>query len=331
MANERFFARAPTGDLYASHCHPPAQSVRRCPVGVFRFGPRSAGPGTELANPAGTHHRAFPARWCVGSAGTHRGAKARRATRAKLRGGEQGAKSTPDGYTLLLAPAPFAITQFVYAKLPYDGRKDLVPIGLVQTTPTVVVANPALGARTPQEFMELARKQPGKITYGTPGEGTLPHLIGEMLNLQAGIKLLHVPYKGGGPAQNDLLAGHIDSSILTPMVRDLVKAGKVVVIGTTSLTPTPSTADWPTFAQSGLPGFEALAWFGLMAPAGTPPEIVAKLSQNLQLALKNPETRAQIAQSGDVPEGTQAEFSALLQREYQRWERTVKAAGIKQD
>ena len=179
--------------------------------------------------------------------------------------------------------------------------------------------------------MELARKQPGKITYGTPGEGTLPHLIGEMLNLQAGIKLLHVPYKGGGPAQNDLLAGHIDSSILTPMVRDLIKAGKLVVIGTTSLTPTPSTADWPTFAQSGLPGFEALAWFGLMAPAGTPPEIVAKLSQNLQLALKNPETRAQIAQSGDVPEGTQAEFSALLQREYQRWERTVKAAGIKQE
>ena len=161
------------------------------------------------------------------------------------------AKSTPDGYTLLLAPAPFAITQFVYAKLPYDGKKDLVPIGLVQTTPTVVVANPALGARTPQEFMELARKQPGKITYGTPGEGTLPHLIGEMLNLQAGIKLLHVPYKGGGPAQNDLLAGHIDSSILTPMVRDLVKAGKLVVIGTTALTPTPSTADWPTFAQSG--------------------------------------------------------------------------------
>ena len=241
------------------------------------------------------------------------------------------AKSAPDGYTLLLAPAPFAITQFVYAKLPYDGKKDLVPIGLVQTTPTVVVANPALGARTPQEFMELARKQPGKITYGTPGEGTLPHLIGEMLNLQAGIKLLHVPYKGGGPAQNDLLAGHIDSSILTPMVRDLIKAGKLVVIGTTSLTPTPSTADWPTFAQSGLPGFESLAWFGLMAPAGTPPEIVAKLSQNLQLALKNPETRAQIAQSGDVPEGTQAEFSALLQREYQRWERTVKAAGIKQE
>jgi len=241
------------------------------------------------------------------------------------------AKSAPDGYTLLLAPAPFAITQFVYAKLPYDGKKDLVPIGLVQTTPTVVVANPALGARTPQEFMELARKQPGKITYGTPGEGTLPHLIGEMLNLQAGIKLLHVPYKGGGPAQSDLLAGHIDSSILTPMVRDLIKAGKLVVIGTTSLTPTPSTADWPTFAQSGLPGFEALAWFGLMAPAGTPPEIVAKLSQNLQMALKNPETRAQIAQSGDVPEGTQAEFAALLQREYQRWERTVKAAGIKQE
>jgi tripartite-type tricarboxylate transporter receptor subunit TctC len=143
--------------------------------------------------------------------------------------------------------------------------------------------------------------------------------------------LLHVPYKGGGPAMNDLLAGHIDSNIVTPLVRNMVKEGKLVAIGTTGLTRTPSTMDWPTFAESGLPGFEALAWFGLMAPSTTPPQIVARLSENLQRALKHPETQATLAQSGDVPEGSQQEFSQLLNREYQRWERTVKAAGIRAD
>jgi tripartite-type tricarboxylate transporter receptor subunit TctC len=239
------------------------------------------------------------------------------------------ARAPADGYTLLLAPAPFAITPFVYAKLPYDAKKDFVPVGLIQTTPTVVVVRPSLGVQTLGQFLELARKQPGKISFGTPGDGSLPHLIGEMINQQAGVKLLHVPYKGGGPALNDLLAGAIDSNIVTPLIRGMVKEGKLVAIGTTSLARTPSTKDWPTFSESGLPGFEALAWFGLVARSSTPPEVVSKLSENLQLALKNPETRAQIAQSGDVAEGTQAEFASLLQREYARWERTVKAAGIK--
>jgi len=239
------------------------------------------------------------------------------------------AKAPADGYTLLLAPAPFAITQFVYPKLPYDGRKDFVPIGLIQTTPTVMVVRPSLGVSNLAQLLDLARKQPGRITFGTPGDGSLPHVIGEMINQQAGVKLLHVPYKGGGPAMNDLLAGHIDSNIVTPLVRNMVKEGKLVAIGTTALARTPSTMDWPTFAESGLPGFEALAWFGLMAPSATPPQVVARLSEHLQRALKYPETQAFLAQSGDVPEGSQQEFSQLLQREFQRWERTVKAAGIR--
>jgi len=238
------------------------------------------------------------------------------------------ARAPADGYTVLLAPAPFAITPFVYAKLPYDAKKDFVPIGLIQTTPTVVVVRPSLGVQTLGQLLELARKQPGKISFGTPGTGSLPHLIGEMINQQASVKLLHVPYRGGGPALNDLLAGTIDSNIVTPLIRAMVTEGKLVAIGTTSLARTPSTKDWPTLAESGLPGFEALAWFGLVARSGTPPEIVSRLSDSLQLALKNPETRAQIAQSGDLPEGTQQEFAALLQREFQRWEKTVKTAGI---
>ena len=239
------------------------------------------------------------------------------------------AKAPADGYTLLLAPAPFVITQYVYPKLPYDGKKDFVPIGLIQTTPTVIVVNPKLGVRTPAEFLQLVRSKPGKITYGTPGPGTLPHLIGELLSMQAGVSMLHVPYKGGGPALNDLLAGVVDMSILTPLIRDTVQSGKLVAIGTTSLHRTPSTSDWPTLAETAVPGFEALAWFGLMARNGTPPEILKKLSTGLQEALQDPTVRQQIAASGDVPTGSTQEFTDLLIREHERWERTVKKAGLR--
>jgi tripartite-type tricarboxylate transporter receptor subunit TctC len=239
------------------------------------------------------------------------------------------AKAPADGYTLLLAPAPFVITQYVYPKLPYDGKKDFTPIGLIQTTPTVIVVNPKLGVRTPAEFLQLVRSKPGKITYGTPGMGTLPHLIGELLNQEAGVKMVHVPYKGGGPALTDLLAGTIDMSIMTPLVRNMVDSGKLVAIGTTSLHRTPSTPEWPTLAETAVPGFEALAWFGLVARSGTPPEILKKLSTALQEALQDPAVRHQIAESGDVPKGSVEEFTQLLNREHVRWERTVRQAGIK--
>lgn len=239
------------------------------------------------------------------------------------------AKAAADGYTLLLAPAPFVITQYVYPRLPYDGKKDFAPIGLIQTTPTVIVVNPKLGVKTPEEFLQLVRSKPGQITYGTPGSGTLPHLIGELLNMQAGVRMLHVPYKGGGPALTDLLAGIVDMSILTPLIRDTVRSGKLVAIGTTSLRRTPSTPDWPTMAETALPGFEALAWFGLMARSGTPPDILKRLSTGLQEGLQDPAVRQQIAASGDVPTGSTQEFVDLLNREHDRWERTVRQAGIK--
>lgn len=242
----------------------------------------------------------------------------------------EAAKAPADGYTLLLAAAPFVITQYVYPRLPYDGRKDFVPLGLLQTTPTLLVVHPSLGAGSVADFLNIAKARPGQISYATPGSGSLPHLIGELLKLQAGVDLLHVPYKGGGPALADLLAGHANSAFLSPIeVNAHLKSGKLVALAATSLKRTPGLASIPTLAESGVSDFESLAWFGFMARAGTPPDVLAKLSEHLQRALKSPEVHQKIAQSGDVPAATVQEFADLLAREHVRWERTVKSANIK--
>jgi len=155
----------------------------------------------------------------------------------------EAAKTPADGYTILLAAAPYVITQYVYPKLSYDVRKDFVPLGLLQTTPTLLVVNPALGVSTLTDFLKLAKSKPGQISYATPGGGSLPHLIGELFKQQAGIDLLHVPYKGGGPALADLLAGHVNSSFLSPIeVNAQVKSGKLIAIGASSLKRTPALA-----------------------------------------------------------------------------------------
>jgi tripartite-type tricarboxylate transporter receptor subunit TctC len=244
----------------------------------------------------------------------------------------EAAKAPADGYTLLLAAAPFVITQYVYPKLSYDVRKDFVPLGLLQTTPTLLVVNPALGVASVADFLKLARAKPGQISYATPGSGSLPHLIGELLKMQAGVDLLHVPYKGGGPALADLLAGHANSAFLSPIeVNAHIKSGKLLALAATSARRTPSLASLPTLAESGVNDFESLAWFGFVARAGTPADVMAKLSEHLQRAVSNPEVRGKIAQSGDVPAATVQEFADLLAREHPRWERTVKSANIKLD
>ena len=242
----------------------------------------------------------------------------------------EAAKAPADGYTLLLAAAPFVITQYVYPKLAYDVRKDFVPVGLLQTTPTLLVVNPQLGVGNVADFLKLARSKPGQISYATPGSGSLPHLIGELLKLQAGVDLLHVPYKGGGPALADLLAGHANSAFLSPIeVNAHIKSGKLIALAATSVKRSPSLAGLPTLAESGVSDFESLAWFGFVARAGTPGDVLAKLSEHLVRAVNSPDIKGKIAQSGDVPAATVQEFSDLLAREHVRWERTVKTANIK--
>lgn len=241
----------------------------------------------------------------------------------------EAAKTPADGYSILLAAAPFVITQYVYPKLSYDVQKDFVPLGLLQTTPLVLVAHPSMGWKTPAEFIRAAKASPGKISYATPGAGSLPHLVGELFKQQAGVDLLHVPYKGGGPAVADLLAGHVNTSFLSPIeIQAHVKAGKMIAVASTSLKRTSGLGDLPTLAESGVPNFESLAWFGFVARAGTPPDVLARMSEQLVKALNSPEVRDRIAQTGDVPAGTPAEFAELLKGEHLRWERTVKAANI---
>jgi tripartite-type tricarboxylate transporter receptor subunit TctC len=194
----------------------------------------------------------------------------------------------------------------------------------------LLVVNPALGVASVADFLKLARAKPGQISYATPGSGSLPHLIGELLKMQAGVDLLHVPYKGGGPALADLLAGHANSAFLSPIeVNAHIKSGKLLALAATSARRTPSLASLPTLAESGVNDFESLAWFGFVGRVGTPPEVLAKLSGHLQRALNSPDVRGRIAQSGDVPLGTPQEFADLLSREHARWERTVRSANIK--
>ncbi len=241
----------------------------------------------------------------------------------------EAARAPADGYSILLAAAPFVITQYVYPKLSYDVQKDFVPLGLLQTTPLVLVTHPSLGLKSPADFLRAAKANPGKISYATPGAGSLPHLVGELFKQQAGIDLLHVPYKGGGPAVADLLAGHVNSAFFSPIeIQAHVKAGKMVAVASTSRKRTTGLGDLPTLAESGVPNFESLAWFGFVARAGTPPDVLARMSEQLVKALNSPDIRDKIAQTGDVPVGSQAEFAELLQGEHLRWERTVKAANI---
>ena len=243
-----------------------------------------------------------------------------------------GAGAAADGYTLLVITPTFSITQFVYRNLPYDGQRDFIPVGLLMTTPLVLVVNPALNVRNATEYIAAAKAKPGKITFSSSGSGSTPHLAFELLKQQAGIDLLHIPYKGGGEAVTAVLSGTVDSYFAAPIeINAYVKAGKLIAAGSTALTRTPGLADLPTLAESGAPGFEVIHYTAVLVRAGTPPEIVARLSEQLVRALQNPDVREKIAQNGDVPAGTLAEATELFKREHPRRAQAVKAANVKPD
>jgi tripartite-type tricarboxylate transporter receptor subunit TctC len=246
-------------------------------------------------------------------------------------GAAEVAKAPADGYTLLVVTPTFSITQYVYSNLPYDGQKDFVPVGLLMTTPLVLITHPG-GARTPAEFVQVAKAQPGRLSFSSAGNGSTPHLAMELLRQQTGIDLLHVPFKGGGEAITAVLAGTTNAYFAAPIeVMQNVKAGKLVILASTSLTRTPSLADYPTLAETVAPGFEVIHYTSLLVKAGTPRDIIEKLSENLVRALQAPEVREKIVQNGDVPAGTLAEATALYAKEYPRWGSAVRAANVKPD
>ena len=242
------------------------------------------------------------------------------------------AKSAADGYTILLAPAPFVITQYAYPMLPYDSRKDFTPVALLVTNPLVITVNPTrMPVKTTAEFVAAIRKDPGTVSYGTPGNGSLPHLAVELFRLQSGVEPLHVPYKGGGPAVTDLVGGQTSFMFASPLeVMPQVKAGRLNVIAVTSSKRVSYWPEVPTLTETGYPEYEAYAWFGVVAPAGTPRDIVNKINADIVAVLKTKEVADHLAAQGaDVRITTPEEFGKFLDAEHKRWSAAVKAANVK--
>lgn len=249
-------------------------------------------------------------------------------------GMEAVAKSKPDGYTIGMGQtANLAINPTLYAKMPYDATKDLVPVALVAGQPVVLVVNPSSRFKSLADLVAAGKEKPGSLTMASAGNGTVGHLTGEMFARQAGIQVTHVPYKGAGPAANDLLAGITDFYFATPQtVVSFVKNGKLRALAVSSAKKLPVLPDVPTVAEGGRKGFDTSDWKLLVAPAGTPAEIVKRLNAEVEKALSRPDTLAQLLAEGSVPMGgSPAEAAKVLKSEQQRWAAVVRDSHVKLD
>ena len=247
---------------------------------------------------------------------------------------ESVAKSAPDGYTLFFGTTGTqTINPSLYAKLAYDPVKDFVPISLVATTANVLVVNPSLPVKTVKDLIEYARANPGKLTFGSAGNGSSNHLAGELLKSMAGIEMVHVPYKGSAPALNDLLGGQLSMmfDVLSTALPQ-VASGKTRAIGVTSPKRSSIAPEVPTIAESGLNGYEVVIWFGVLAPTGTPATVVNRVSADLAAILKTPEMQERLAKIGAEPAGTTPEqFAAIMRADTAKWSKVVKASGARVD
>jgi tripartite-type tricarboxylate transporter receptor subunit TctC len=245
-------------------------------------------------------------------------------------GAEIASKSAPDGYTTLIAAASFLINPSLIKKLPFDAIKDFTPLGLIVDIPTSVVVHPSLPVKNVKEFIALARTRPGQIFFSSSGPGSVGHLAGELLNAQAKIKLVHVPYKGIAPGVIDLIAGHVQLSFPSiPVVIEHVRGGKLRMIAQCGTTRSPSVPDVPTMQESGLPGFVVSSGFSFLGPAGMPRPIVEKLNLALVKALQDPSTRKELLDRGAVPVGnTPEQHAAYIKTEIEKWQKVASHAGI---
>lgn len=240
------------------------------------------------------------------------------------------ARAAPDGHTLLLAPPPFVITQFAMPSLPYDPERDFRAVARLNTAPLVLGVRADLPAAGFAEFLALARARPDALTYASPGNGSLPHVATELLRLRAGIAMLHVPYRGGGPATIDLAAGRVDAFLTTPLeLHAQVQAGRVRLLAAATLAPVPGLPDLPLIAAT-LPGFRAEFWSGLVAPRATPDAVVARINAECNAVLAQPDIASRLAELGAAPApGSVAEFEALLAAERRQWAEAVRAAQVR--
>ena len=242
-------------------------------------------------------------------------------------------RAPADGYTMILGHVGvLAVNPALYgAKLPYDPVRDFQPVSLVATVPNVIAVNPSLPVKTLDELLTLARAQPGKLNYGSAGNGSAGHLAMEYFKLRAKVDIVHVPYKGTGPMLTDLLGGQTQLTFNgVPPIAGQIKGGKLRPIAVGSAKRVPSMPEVPTIAESGFPGFETSQWYGILLPAGTPKTIVDRLQREIAVALANPETTRKIVEDGGAAAGnTPAEFAAFIDREATRWGEVIRNAGIK--
>lgn len=243
------------------------------------------------------------------------------------------AKAPADGYTLLMTDVSFAITPALYAQLPYDATKDFAPVSLLNLVPDIMVVHPALPVNSVRELIAYAKANPGKVLYASAGNGTLNHLAPEIFKTMAGIDLVHVPYKGAVAALSDVISGR-DQLYIGALVSTVpqIKSGRLRALAVTGKTRAAAFPDLPTIAESGLPGYDVSAWYGMLAPAGTPRAIIDKLNQEVRRVLQTPELLQRLAADGSEPVGSSPEeFRRFIQAEIEKWGRAVKAAGAKID
>jgi tripartite-type tricarboxylate transporter receptor subunit TctC len=244
------------------------------------------------------------------------------------------AKSEPDGYTILLGyTGTLAIGPSLYRNAGYDPRKSFAPIGLIGNAPSVLAVHPSFPANSVAELIAYARANPGKVNFGSAGVGSVNHITGEYFARSAGITLVHIPYKGTGPALTDLLGGHIPMALAPiPAVHANVAAGLLRALAVTGKTRSGLLPDVPTISEAGLTGFEASLYYGLVAPAGTPQAIIERLSKALQAALVSDEVKKQLALDGtEITFGTPQEYAAFIDRDEKKWAELVKASGVEQE
>jgi tripartite-type tricarboxylate transporter receptor subunit TctC len=243
------------------------------------------------------------------------------------------AKSAPDGYTLLFPATSFGTNPAIHAKLPFDPVKSFTPVALVATSVMSVVVSPKLGVASLREFLDAARGQPGKLHYASPGTGGVQHLAMELLKLETGVNVVHVPYKGMGGAINDLVGGHVQAGIVAlQTAAPYAQSGKLRMLAVMSAERSPAFADVPTLKELGFPSLEVETWYALFAPAGTPATVVATVNTEVNALLAEPDLRELLAKQGMIPAGGPPErLGDLVKRELARWSRVVAAAGIKAD
>lgn len=249
-------------------------------------------------------------------------------------GSEYVSRAKPDGYTLLIGNiGTFSINPSLYKKMPYDPDKAFVPVSMIAELPYFLLVTPSLKANNVKEFIAFAKANPGAVTYASSGSGSGPHLAGEMFEKATGLDMMHVPYKGGGPAAADVMAGHVNMYFSTVLESiGSVKSGKLKALGASSLVRSPAMPELPTIAESGVSGFDAASWIGIAAPAGTPPALVDKIAADIKVVISEQDTKQTLIQQGATPMPlTPTAFKARIESDRQRYAKVIKDGNVQVD